>query len=248
MERREFLKILYEGLPDKSYIRTGCSIKDIKHSDDGIEVTMADGSVEKGDMVLGCDGVYSKTRSIMWDHADKISPGLITDSEKTCKPPIPFPFPFSFLGFWLIEGSCNPSAFQTQWKCLIGVTAPKPDAITESDMTVVHNSGYSFLLLAQPTATFFFVLFHLDKPIQGRVRYTNDEAEKLAATLADHPITETLKFGELWEERRRGALIPLEEGVLEHWHSGRIALAGDAVHKVKLRSPVYFVHAGTTIN
>lgn len=82
LERREFLQILYDGLPDKSPIRTSCGVKDIKHIPGGVEVTLSNGKVETGDMVLGCDGVYSLTRSFMWDHANKTTPDLITVKEK----------------------------------------------------------------------------------------------------------------------------------------------------------------------
>lgn len=90
LERRAFLQCLYDGLPDKSYIRTGCEVRSIKHLDSGVEVTLKDGSVEKGDMVLGCDGVHSKTRSLMWQHADATAPGLITEKEKTGERPCLF--------------------------------------------------------------------------------------------------------------------------------------------------------------
>ncbi|KAG5766645.1 hypothetical protein H9Q72_005309 [Fusarium xylarioides] len=43
---------------------------------------------------------------------------------------------------------------------------------------------------------------------------------------------DTVVFGELWKRRLKAQMISLEEGVLEHWTSGRIVLAGDAVHKV----------------
>lgn len=83
LERREFLRILHDGMPDKSHIRTGSSIKKIVHAQDRVEVTLFDGSVEVGDIVMGCDGVYSTVRSLMWEHAAHVTPGLITAKEKT---------------------------------------------------------------------------------------------------------------------------------------------------------------------
>jgi 2-polyprenyl-6-methoxyphenol hydroxylase-like FAD-dependent oxidoreductase len=85
LERRNLLQILYDGLPDKSFIRTESIIEDVKQFPDRVEVCLADGTVETGDMVLGCDGVHSLMRSFMWDHATKTSPGLIQVKEKTCK-------------------------------------------------------------------------------------------------------------------------------------------------------------------
>lgn len=85
LERQEFLQILYDRLPDKSPIRTGCTVREVKQSISGVEVKLSDGIVETGDMVLGCDGVHSLVRTAMWDHASKTTAGLITAKEKTCE-------------------------------------------------------------------------------------------------------------------------------------------------------------------
>jgi len=61
-----------------------CIVREIKQSVSGVEVVLNDGTVESGDMVLGCDGVHSLVRSAMWDHASKTTAGLITAKEKTC--------------------------------------------------------------------------------------------------------------------------------------------------------------------
>ena len=88
-ERREFLQVLYDQLPDKSKIRLGKKVIDIVETYDGVEVFSADGTSEKGDVVIGGDGVHSLVRQKMWENADRISPGLITVKERKCKPKIP---------------------------------------------------------------------------------------------------------------------------------------------------------------
>ncbi|KAJ8096591.1 hypothetical protein POJ06DRAFT_286786 [Lipomyces tetrasporus] len=207
LERRQFLQILYDNLPDKGYIRTGCAAKEITQFVSGVEVKLSDGTVEIGDLIIGCDGVHSMTRSAMWEHANKTSPGLITAKEKT--------------------------SMKTDWKCLIGMGPAEP-GLGERDMNVVHNTKYSFLTLTQPDRVFFFVFFRLSKSSSWpqKKRYSDADAEELAASVASHPLSETTVFGEIWKKRQRGALISLEEGVLEHWHNGRIVLAGDSVHKI----------------
>ncbi len=82
IERRQFLQDLYDTLPDKTRIRTSCNVLDIKQDEDGVEVILANGEVERGDLVVGCDGVYSFVRRILWEHANATSPGLITVEEK----------------------------------------------------------------------------------------------------------------------------------------------------------------------
>ncbi|KAI9730796.1 MAG: hypothetical protein M1818_008076 [Claussenomyces sp. TS43310] len=207
LERREFLKILYDGLPDKTTIKTSSGVKDIKQLTDRVEVTLSNGNVEVGDIVIGCDGVYSSVRSAMWDHANKTTPDLITAKEKT--------------------------TFKTCWKSLIGV-APGIPELGERDLTVVSNTGHSFLALAQPDKVYFFFIVKIDKPFTWpkRASYTDEDAEALAESLAEHPVSNSLLFGELWKRRIRGSLVNLEEGVLDHWHHGRIVLAGDSAHKV----------------
>jgi hypothetical protein len=102
-------------------------------------------------------------------------------------------------------------------------------------MTCIHDHRYSFLILTQPDKVFFFVFFRLKEAFTWptRKRFTEEDAQKAATEVADHPISDTMVFGELWKKRSRGALISLEEGILKHWHFGRTVLAGDSVHKVR---------------
>lgn len=76
---------MYEQLPDKSKVRVGTRVVDVLDSDDGVKVILADGSTEEGDLVIGCDGVHSIVRSLMWRNANTAVPGMITAAEKRCK-------------------------------------------------------------------------------------------------------------------------------------------------------------------
>ena len=103
-----------------------------------------------------------------------------------------------------------------------------------SELSCVHDERYSFLIATQPDKTFYFVFFKVAKPYSSytRRRWTAEDAERAAARVADHPISENVIFGELWKKRFRGQLVDIEEGVLNHWHFGRFVLVGDAAHKV----------------
>lgn len=122
------------------------------------------------------------------------------------------------------------------WTCLIGVAPNIPGAGLQ-DMTAVHGDRFSFLVLSQPQRIFFFVFFKVDEPMHwpNWPRWTSDDAEAAAKKVSDLPISDSMLFGELWKNRIRGQLVSIEEGVLQHWHWGRTALAGDAVHKVCVR-------------
>ncbi|GFF58146.1 LOW QUALITY PROTEIN: hypothetical protein IFM46972_11014 [Aspergillus udagawae] len=207
LERREFLQILYDCLPNKSFIKLGCRVRDVTQDSNGVEVVLDDGTVERGDMVQGCNSVHSLVKQRMWDLANQKIPRVITAQERT--------------------------SMVTRWKCLVGMGPAAPE-LGERDMTVVHDDRYSFLFLTQPDKLFFFVFFRLEHEFRWpeRRRYTDADAEALAASVASHPICESLVFGEIWQKRIRGSLISLEEGILQHWSHGRIVLAGDSVHKV----------------
>ena len=82
MERRIFLEVLYNGLPDKSRILMNKTVKSVQEDEDGVEVFCNDGTSERGDIVIGCDGVHSKIRETTWENAARLIPGLITANEK----------------------------------------------------------------------------------------------------------------------------------------------------------------------
>jgi FAD dependent monooxygenase len=85
MERRAFLRIVYECLPDKSKVLTDKRVIDVKESDDGVLVKLQDGTTEQGDIVIGCDGVHSRVRDLMWRNANLAVENRITSKEKRCE-------------------------------------------------------------------------------------------------------------------------------------------------------------------
>ncbi|KAI0886564.1 FAD binding domain protein [Annulohypoxylon maeteangense] len=207
LERRRFLQILYDALPDKSFIKTDANVEAVDQNANGVEVRLSNGDVEVGDMVLGCDGVHSVMRSLMWDYANKTSPGLIRTSEKT--------------------------SLTTTFKSLLVVTPAIPE-LGHRDLITTYNKGFTFLATSQPNAVYLFVIFRNDQPFSWpkQEKFTDEDAETLAEIVADKPVTDQILFGEIWKRRIRASVISLEEGVMEHWHHGRIVLAGDAVHKL----------------
>lgn len=64
--RGQLIALLYENLPEEeTRIRTGATVVDIETHEKGAKVHLRDGSIEECSIVIGVDGVYSKTRQIM---------------------------------------------------------------------------------------------------------------------------------------------------------------------------------------
>jgi hypothetical protein len=122
---------------------------------------------------------------------------------------------------------------QTNWKALILTTPAIPELGTR-DVTVTHNNGMMFFATSQPNIVAVNVIFRLDKPFTWpkRERFTEKDIETLAELVADKPVSNGLLFSDIWKKRQRATIVSLEEGVLNHFHHGRICLIGDAAHKV----------------
>jgi 2-polyprenyl-6-methoxyphenol hydroxylase-like FAD-dependent oxidoreductase len=82
MERKEFLDHLYTTLPDNSKVKFGKRVRSIAEDAHKVEVLCEDGTRETGDIVIGCDGVHSKVRALMWENAITEDPTLIPMGEK----------------------------------------------------------------------------------------------------------------------------------------------------------------------
>lgn len=125
-----------------------------------------------------------------------------------------------------------------EYTCLIGMAPGIPGLDHSPDMHITYGSGHTLQIVTQPNSTFFLVYQKVAQPIRGstRITYTQEDADREAAKFADSPVTENVLFGEIYKKRLRGQLANLEEVVFDHWHHGRLAILGDAAHKVSIQT------------
>lgn len=79
------LQVLYNNIRDKSKIITKNRVQRVEISDEEVLVRTIDGSIHRGDILVGADGIHSSVRAEMWRIANKISPGWIPYDEHQCK-------------------------------------------------------------------------------------------------------------------------------------------------------------------
>lgn len=75
LSRGQLIALLYENIPEKATrIKTGAAIAGIETHENGVKVLLKDGRVEEGSIVIGVDGVYSKTRQVMQQNLAQTPP------------------------------------------------------------------------------------------------------------------------------------------------------------------------------
>lgn len=66
LSRGQFLEILYEALPhSQETVRTGCRVVDLQITANGVTAVLQDGRTEEASIVIGSDGVWSKTKEAL---------------------------------------------------------------------------------------------------------------------------------------------------------------------------------------
>lgn len=140
------------------------------------------------------------------------------------------------------------TAFSATYKCLFGASPHMAD-FGQGDVHMCHNRGFSCFISTQPERIYWAVFVRTERETRWptRVRYSDADMQETAARVMGIPVTTTVLFGELWDSRIKAGLVPLEEGVLDTWHSGRIVLVGDAIHKVLFFPPKPSVAARKSI-
>ncbi|KAJ5096985.1 FAD/NAD(P)-binding domain-containing protein [Penicillium angulare] len=215
--RAQLIETLYDGLPSEakaSYLlnKKTKSI-DFSETQDGVEVACTDGSIYQGSIVLGADGVHSKTRTLMRNMAMAQNP---QEDWKDAADPFP-----------------------AQYRCMWS-SFPRPEGVEEGHATEAQAKDMSVMFLAGKERGWIFLYERFprekfpaaaEKTKDARVRYTENDMEMFATQFADFPVTDTLKVKDVYATRLTQGMANLEEGILTRWSWKRIVLAGDSCHK-----------------
>jgi 2-polyprenyl-6-methoxyphenol hydroxylase-like FAD-dependent oxidoreductase len=212
MDRQLALRAMANSIHQKEKILLKQRVKSVDHTDTGVTVHCEDGSSFSGDVLIGCDGVNSKTRSEMWRIANKAEPGYFDAAEKT--------------------------KMTAEYSCLVGIsTGMDKMGMTVGDVDYVYDKGKSFLVFCGKNGRSFWFFFQKMNKIYNRndpdfPRFTKEDAEQIAVENGWRPCHSKLKFRDLWNNRFSYALVPMEECLYEKWSWGRMAVVGDGSHKM----------------
>lgn len=83
ISRRELLRTLYNGIPEKRSIQFDCKVVRVTSNPSGVILHCADASVIRGSAVVGSDGIHSFTRREMMRHIRDCKPGRLSPEIQT---------------------------------------------------------------------------------------------------------------------------------------------------------------------
>lgn len=199
------VEVLYTSLLEKkANLSLGAEVIDIKTDEDEVRVHLKGGSVQKGSIVIGADGVHSKTRMLMQGLREKLPAGDVDRS----------PMVSSFYGIF--------------------GRAPNDFGIKESELFESRGTGVAIQGFATKDTVRFVTLKPLPEQTTASRKYTPEEMEEYAESLSNITVFPGVKFGDIWSrtDKEVARMLNQEEGFLDQWHHGRVVLVGDAVHKM----------------
>ncbi|KAI1132771.1 hypothetical protein F5Y10DRAFT_230740 [Nemania abortiva] len=195
------VQTLLEGLgANKAKIRTGANIEDIEMTEKGVRVHLHDGSVEEGSIVIGADGVHSKTRTIMQRLAEEAGDNFAKEEEPIV----------------------------SNYQIMYGRAKHVPNADIGTFFET-HGTYMSSQISADKNRMHFGIYRKLPNPTTiSKKEYSEAEVAEFVKAFSNVMVMPRLSFAELYENCEWTKLVNQPEGLLEHWYHGRIVLAGDS--------------------
>ncbi|KAK8074382.1 monooxygenase [Apiospora hydei] len=208
LERRQVLKALYDHAPKREKILTGKKVVSARNLADGVEVRCEDGTSYTGSVVAGADGVHSRIRRAMWEHAEHNGALRLLKTDK--------------------------QAMFADYRCLYGMSSPVP-GLQKQNLYRTFNKGWSFLVVVgKDQCCFWFVFEKMNARCQppNMPRYTESDQTEFVKPFLKRFVAQGVTFDELWQRKTAATLSVLEEAQYRHWTYDRLVCLGDSIHKM----------------
>lgn len=208
VHRSELLKCLYETLSEdvRERVHTGRHVVTVKPYSDAIEVHCSDGTMERGSIVIGADGVNSRVRRCMNEMA-------IYASRSSC--PV------------------QSKPYTASFRLLYGAASLLP-TIEQALSWEAHGSDMSTQLFVGKDKMWFFWYEKLEVPTQQRISYTDDDEKSFVERWGHVHITDQIQLKDVYAAKTSSGMTLIEEGIVEDWSNDRTVLVGDAAFKTSV--------------
>ncbi|KAL7940463.1 hypothetical protein V8C42DRAFT_337432 [Trichoderma barbatum] len=208
--RPELVQILYDGLqPEaKEKILTRKKVTKIEQNEHSVRVSCSDGSTFDGSIVMGADGIHSRTR-------EQLRQAMLHEGRQAdCDEKQPY-----------------ESAYRMLW-----CTIPRPLSTPPGLGGETQDTNRTLSFMFGNKWAWIFLYEKLEAPTRERVDYSNEDITKFADSFSNYPVSETLLFKDVFDTNKaimakKVGMANLGEGVLKNFSNGRIVLVGDACHR-----------------
>ncbi|KAI0095927.1 putative monooxygenase [Daldinia grandis] len=204
-----FIEALYQNLPDsaKARVKVKKHVVKINVSDDGVLVECADGTVERGSIVIGADGVHSRVRQCMQAMEEGSAAPGISETPK--------------------------SPYVTTYRMVFG-SIPIPPTMPKNINHECASARVSTQILTGNSQAWFGVYEALDKPTSERIKYTEKDKEETIQRWGHLYVAPGMRVRDIFGlQKGNFGMINLEEGRIDKWYWNRIVLVSDAVRKLE---------------
>ncbi|OLN96573.1 FAD-dependent urate hydroxylase 2 [Colletotrichum chlorophyti] len=211
-ERYRLICTLYDHLKEKDRIFVNKKVQRVENLEDCAEVYTTDGSVFKGQIVVGADGVRSTIRQEMWRNADANN-----DSDA-----IP---------------ARDRQDIPCEHACIFG-TAKSTEGVAAGQVIGASAEGTLAGCMGGPEGEVFIFWFwtlptsQQSCPINDIPRFNDaDKAREFKRGGNSLVADNGLRFQEVVDNLEYSGVTALPHFVMRRWHYGRIVIIGDAAHK-----------------
>ncbi|KAL3443344.1 hypothetical protein BJX65DRAFT_298416 [Aspergillus insuetus] len=211
LDRQKVLEILHDRYPAKSNIHINKKVIEIKQTEREAQVVTNDGSVYRGDLVVGADGIHSAVRAEMWRQAK----GLIGRRDRQ-------------------DVNVELPAFTVEYACVFGISAPISGLESGEHVNSYLDGLCVITFHGKDGRVFWFILIKLQKRFvyPNTPRFSASDAANVCAEYANVPVWGDISVRDLWRNKTSASMTALEEGLLDNWSFKRVVLLGDSIHKM----------------
>ncbi|GKT46893.1 FAD-dependent monooxygenase ctvC [Colletotrichum spaethianum] len=188
----------------------------------GVRVRTINGEVYEADLVVGADGVHSRTRSEMWRMACPSGETEDVKSEKDSK------------RWFFIIHFLQDARMSAEYSCVFGISRGASGLKEGEQVMRIYDGRTLVVIPSKDDVVFWFLARKLDRKYKysEAPRFTLEDAAAECSELADAPLGGGVHFQDVWRMRQTFNMVVLEENLLQTWSSGRVLCIGDSIHKV----------------